>query len=133
MNLRTEKKAARMQSRWNDDLDREQRQDLYARFEGRLSRLFRRLGLTGWCNDCACIFHPGDLEETPDGWACPECGHTDVETMFGNPNHRFEPEPWERSQESRNGQGSPSDRCGQPALMMAAPGQNERNEKQESR
>jgi hypothetical protein len=79
--------ASLIQMHWNDDLDRERRLDLYLRFEGRLSRLFRRLGLTGWCNDCFCIFEPDSATQGPDGYECPECGHTDIEGRYGPLNH----------------------------------------------
>ena len=72
------------QLHWNDDLAKEQRLDLLLRFEGRLTRLFRRLGLTGMCRDCHAVFDPGELVQGPDGYECPVCRGTDLDGG-GNP------------------------------------------------
>jgi hypothetical protein len=89
--------AARVQRHWNDDLETQQRRDLMERFEGRLMRLFRGLGLEGWCDECGRIFALCEFEEDDGGFACPECGSTEVENYGAGPlNKTYEPEGWER-------------------------------------
>ncbi len=78
----------KIQSQWNDDLTRERRLDLMLRFEGRLNRLFRSLGLTVTCNDCYRLYHEYEIDETPEGFQCPECHSTDLDAGGGCPmNH----------------------------------------------
>jgi len=89
--------AARVQRHWNDDLETEDRKELMGRFEGRLMRLFQRLGLEGWCDECGRIFALCEFEEDTGGFACPECGSTEVENYGAGPlNKMYEPEPGER-------------------------------------
>lgn len=95
MNAETAQQAAWVQWRWNNDLEPAQRKELRARFEGRLGRLLRRLGLTGWCEECGGIFSPDECEETADGFACPACGSTEVFETSNPLNKTYEPEPWE--------------------------------------
>jgi hypothetical protein len=90
MDMQTRTQSARVQSRWNNDLTIEQRKELRVRHEERYRRLYQRLGLTGWCNDCECIFSPCEFEEDTNGFGCPECGSTDVESPWGNPTRRRE-------------------------------------------
>ncbi len=92
MNAKTARQVFRVQQHWNEDLTPEQRDDLLARHEGRLVRLFTRLGLTARCNECSCICAPCELEHDANGWGCPQCGSTDVESPTGSPTHRPEDE-----------------------------------------
>lgn len=92
MNAQTARQAFHVQQHWNEDLTKEQREDLMARHEGRLVRLFTRLGLTARCNGCACLFAPAELEHDENGWGCPQCGSTDVDSPTGNPTRRPEDE-----------------------------------------
>lgn len=85
MNAKVKQQAWRIQYHWNTTLAKEERSDLLARCEGRLTRLFERLGLTATCQDCFCIFAPYELDHDENGWGCPECGSTDVDSPWGNP------------------------------------------------
>jgi hypothetical protein len=88
MDLETKKRSCTVQEHWNTDLTTAERSELLARFEGRLTRLFRTLGLTAICNDCFCLFAPCELDHDDNGWGCLECGSTDVESPGGNPTRR---------------------------------------------
>ncbi len=92
MNTKTARQTAHVQQHWNEDLTQEQRDELMARHEGRLVRLFTRLGLTARCNECSCLFAPSELEHDENGWGCGVCGSTDVDSPWGNPIRRRDEE-----------------------------------------